>query len=438
MVVSNRTLVIENDPTDDIRRLGDWLTAAGLALETCRPHRGDPLPETLDGYAALVVMGGAQSAYPAPDGSPAAARFPRVGRAVPSRVRRRHGRGLGGGGLRRRGRRRCLRGCPARPGRGVAAVRRAVRRHRGRYAAHRTGLGTPDPADDMNGIPPGMARPVGAAGALARYRFADAGRAQNLLRELHLWDGGPADPGAEAVLDALGRTADPDLALRQLHRLADGDQEVLVGLRRNASLRDRLLAVLGASDTLGDHLVANPGEWRTLAAPNGSPVRFDGATVPRLRMAYRRSLLRIAAGDLTDALDVEQTMTALSTLADATLGAAFRLAGGDGTRLAVIAMGKCGGNELNYVSDVDVIFVARADEDLSATTRVAAKLMEICGQVAWPVDAALRPEGSRGPLVRTLASHLAYYQQWARTWEFQALLKARPATGDLDLGQQCP
>jgi glutamate-ammonia-ligase adenylyltransferase len=62
--------------------------------------------------------------------------------------------------------------------------------------------------------------------------------------------------------------------------------------------------------------------------------------------------------------------------------------------------------------------------------------MEICGQVAWPVDAALRPEGSRGPLVRTLASHLAYYQKWARTWEFQALLKARPAAGDLDLGER--
>ena len=60
--------------------------------------------------------------------------------------------------------------------------------------------------------------------------------------------------------------------------------------------------------------------------------------------------------------------------------------------------------------------------------------MHICGLVAWPVDAALRPEGSRGPLVRTLASHLAYYQRWARTWEFQALLKARPAAGDLALG----
>lgn len=71
-----RTLVVENDPTDDIRRLGDWLTAAGLALEVCRPYRGDPLPETLDGYVALVVMGGAQSAYPGPDGSRDADWFP--------------------------------------------------------------------------------------------------------------------------------------------------------------------------------------------------------------------------------------------------------------------------------------------------------------------------------------------------------------------------
>ncbi len=291
----------------------------------------------------------------------------------------------------------------------------------------------------MSTPPPGMARPVGATAALARYRFADAGRAQTLLQALYLWNGGPADPGAEAVLDALARTADPDLALRQLHRLTEQDPDargLLVSLRNNPSLRARLLSVLGASDTLGDHLVANPGEWRTLTPPDGYALRFEGTTVARLRMAYRRALLRIAAGDLTDALDVEQTMTALSTLADATLGAALDLAGGDGTGLAVIAMGKCGGNELNYVSDVDVIFVARRDEDLPAAARVAARLIEICGQVAWPVDAALRPEGSHGPLVRTLASHLAYYQKWARTWEFQALLKARPAAGDLDLGRE--
>jgi GMP synthase-like glutamine amidotransferase len=76
-VASNsRTLVVENDRSDDARRLGDWLRAAGLTLETVRPHAGDPLPGTLDGYAALVVLGGEQNAYPAPDGTPDAPWFP--------------------------------------------------------------------------------------------------------------------------------------------------------------------------------------------------------------------------------------------------------------------------------------------------------------------------------------------------------------------------
>jgi GMP synthase-like glutamine amidotransferase len=74
-VEENRTLVIENDPTDDARRLGDWLTEAGLALEVCRPHAGQALPENLDGYAALVVLGGEQDAYPAADGTPGAPWF---------------------------------------------------------------------------------------------------------------------------------------------------------------------------------------------------------------------------------------------------------------------------------------------------------------------------------------------------------------------------
>jgi [glutamine synthetase] adenylyltransferase / [glutamine synthetase]-adenylyl-L-tyrosine phosphorylase len=290
-----------------------------------------------------------------------------------------------------------------------------------------------------------IVRPASGAGRLARYGFVDAARAEAYLSGLELWDGTeqrPADEGAESVLDALARAADPDLALRQLVRLtetspAGPEQDPLRALRTNASLRSRLIAVLGASDALGDHLVANPGEWRTLAAPAGYALRFSGDSVPRLRMAYRRSLLRIAAGDLTGALDLEQTMAALSNLADATLAAAYRLAGGqDDGGLAVIAMGKCGGCELNYVSDVDVIFVTDSDENLAGATAVAARLMAICAQVAWPVDAALRPEGAHGPLVRTMASHLAYYQKWARTWEFQALLKARPAAGDRTLGER--
>lgn len=105
------------------------------------------------------------------------------------------------------------------------------------------------------------------------------------------------------------------------------------------------------------------------------------------------------------------------------------------------------GHELNYVSDVDVIFVGEAvdgaDERkaLQAATRLASHMMRICSETTvegsiWPVDANLRPEGRNGPLVRTLSSHLAYYQRWAKTWEFQALLKARPVAGDLGLGEE--
>jgi [glutamine synthetase] adenylyltransferase / [glutamine synthetase]-adenylyl-L-tyrosine phosphorylase len=327
---------------------------------------------------------------------------------------------------------------------------------------------------------------------LARFGFADSGsRAADLLGPdgLRLWDGEtqePVDTDAAELIHSLSRAADPSLALRQLHRLiesagraavrgnggpvtgpSDGIEQnaatnaIMETLYRDTGLRRRLIAVLGASSALGDHLVANPDQWRVLATgKTGLPPNAEGhladpdellggdatgegpPTVPALRTAYRIALLRIAAADLTGGRGLEPTMAALSRLADETLAAAYAIAVAclpDGTpepRLAVVAMGKSGGNELNYVSDVDVIFVAAGDEDLSAGTTVAARIIDICGQVAWPVDAALRPEGSRGPLVRTLASHQAYYRRWARTWEFQALLKARPAAGDLELARE--
>lgn len=321
---------------------------------------------------------------------------------------------------------------------------------------------------------------------LARYGFADNGaRAADLLgpHGLRLWNAEaqePTDGAAAELLQTLSSAADPNLALRQLHRLVDavsraalrgnggpvtgpGEEipaspdadAILSALDTDAGLRRRLVAVLGASSALGDHLVANHDQWRVLATgKTGLPPNAEGhldfgdstgegpPTVPALRTAYRIALLRIVAADLTGGRGLEPTMAALSRLADQTLAAAYAIAvaglpaGTAEPRLAVVAMGKCGGGELNYVSDVDVIFVAAGDEDLSAGTTVAAKLIEICGMVAWPVDAALRPEGNRGPLVRTLASHQAYYRRWARTWEFQALLKARPAAGDLGLAQE--
>ncbi|MFI7608917.1 bifunctional [glutamine synthetase] adenylyltransferase/[glutamine synthetase]-adenylyl-L-tyrosine phosphorylase [Micromonospora sp. NPDC049366] len=317
-----------------------------------------------------------------------------------------------------------------------------------------------------------MSRPTSAPGRLARYGFGTAqgdggARAADLLGPdgLGLWRPDlqePVDDRARDLLSALSRAADPDLALRQLHRIVEAerrsgklDPALLDALHDDPGLRRRLIAVLGASSALGDHLVANPGHWTVLrTGPDGCAPSAEGRLEPveggesagnaiaALRQAYRLALLRIAAADLTGGRGLEQTMAALSALADATLAEAYAIAVGElpedtpRPRLAVVAMGKCGGDELNYVSDVDVIFVAAEDDDLAAATTIATRLIHVCGLVAWPVDAALRPEGNRGPLVRTLASHVAYYRRWARTWEFQALLKARPAAGDLALGQE--
>ncbi|AWI28124.1 bifunctional [glutamine synthetase] adenylyltransferase/[glutamine synthetase]-adenylyl-L-tyrosine phosphorylase [Streptomyces sp. ICN441] len=273
------------------------------------------------------------------------------------------------------------------------------------------------------------------------------------------------------LLDALGATADPDLALRGLVRLVEAQQpderQVLLDTLISAKpLRDRLLGVLGASEALGDHLARHPHDWQALVMYEASDLHpgvddfergLAEATDPvSLRVAYRRCLLSIAARDVCGTTDVAQTAAELADLATATLRAALAIARTDAPedaaacRLAVIAMGKCGGHELNYVSDVDVIFVGEPASEatagpaseataLKAATRLASHLMRICSETTvegaiWPVDANLRPEGRNGPLVRTLSSHLAYYQRWAKTWEFQALLKARPVAGDPELG----
>jgi glutamate-ammonia-ligase adenylyltransferase len=169
--------------------------------------------------------------------------------------------------------------------------------------------------------------------------------------------------------------------------------------------------------------------------------------VPALRAAYRRELVAIAGRDLAGDLDLQTVTELLADLAGHTMQAALAI-GAAGLpdnaapcRLAIIAMGKTGSRELNYVSDVDVVFVAEpvgdgdADRALVTATRLAGETMRLCHAVAWEVDANLRPEGKDGALVRTLASHEAYYRRWASTWEFQALLKARPIAGDLELGR---
>ncbi|MGW2117365.1 bifunctional [glutamine synthetase] adenylyltransferase/[glutamine synthetase]-adenylyl-L-tyrosine phosphorylase [Streptomyces zhihengii] len=299
---------------------------------------------------------------------------------------------------------------------------------------------------------------------LLRHGFTDPSAAERLLDLPEM----ASVRDDSVLLDALGATADPDLALRSLVRLAeahdDGERRRFLDTLVTAKpLRDRLLGVLGASEALGDHLARHPRDWQALYTYESTDLHPGVAEFERgladaddavsLRVSYRRCLLAIAARDVCGTTDVAEAAAELADLATATLRAALAVARAAAPedaalcRLAVIAMGKCGGHELNYVSDVDVIFVGEpaggADEAkaLQAATRLASHLMRICSETTvegtiWPVDANLRPEGRNGPLVRTLSSHLAYYQRWAKTWEFQALLKARAVAGDLPLGEE--
>ncbi len=268
------------------------------------------------------------------------------------------------------------------------------------------------------------------------------------------------------LLWSLSRAPDGDAALCALIRLVEalGDDwaELDAALATDRGLRGRLFAVLGSSLALGDHLIAHPQAWHLLQGkvtlPSAEQLRVafgecvaqassePGSVVSRLRILYRTRVMVLAALDLAPTVENEQVLSFsavgahLSDIADAALAAALTVAEGnvcgDATppRLAVIAMGKCGARELNYVSDVDVIFVAESADPVS--TRLAGEMMRVASEAFFQVDAGLRPEGNHGELVRTLDSHIAYYQRWAKTWEFQALLKARPAVGDAELGKQ--
>jgi [glutamine synthetase] adenylyltransferase / [glutamine synthetase]-adenylyl-L-tyrosine phosphorylase len=322
-----------------------------------------------------------------------------------------------------------------------------------------------------------------SAARLARLAFSDGARAAELLAAppLSWWDAGAAAPAGDAaatVISAIGRTADPDGVVAALARVLvqpDGP-ELRAELECSDVLRARLLPLLGVSDELAHHLATHPGAWHAVAGPadpGGSmprlaeavgadpaaPVtgtagtratRTAAAAVDALRAAYRRELVAIAARDLSGELDLPTVTGALAELAGDLLQAALAVAAAElpenaaACRLAIIAMGKTGGCELNYVSDVDVVFVAEpgesdgdpgdAERALHTAAGLAAATMRLCRAVAWEIDAGLRPEGRDGPLVRTVASHEAYYRRWASTWEFQALLKARAIAGDPELG----
>jgi glutamate-ammonia-ligase adenylyltransferase len=276
----------------------------------------------------------------------------------------------------------------------------------------------------------------------------------------------------EQTVPWFANAADPDQALLLLTRLVENSPTEVAAVMADAAAGSRLVRVLGASSGLGEFFLRRPAQLDALLSPIAAPLEarayaddlvaaIDGldadAAVTALRVRYRRHLVQLTAWDLEhhDPLAaVSIVATGLADLAGAALDASlaiartivrFPAAEVDQTRLAIIGMGKAGAGELNYVSDVDVIFVAEAAEGFASAraveiaTRLAMETMRSIHESSfepelWEVDANLRPEGKDGALVRTLESHVAYYERWAKSWEFQALLKARPLAGDLELG----
>jgi glutamate-ammonia-ligase adenylyltransferase len=274
-----------------------------------------------------------------------------------------------------------------------------------------------------------------------------------------------------AILGWLSETADPDLGLLQLRRLADSPARagLVAGVfRESPAAAARTCRLLGSSRLIGDAMLRQPDFLNVLAddeqlmgardrqqfvaeAVDSLAWRIDDVDARRegLRRFKRRQLLRVAARDLLGFADIEAVQTELSSLAEASVEAAVRVlnpapalpAGGDHLPFAVIGMGRLGGAELSYASDIDVLFVydGHGAAAFDQAEKLASRLMREIGAATgegqtFRIDADLRPEGKQGPLARSLDSYRNYYEQWALPWEFQALTRARVIAGNVAVG----
>lgn len=272
-------------------------------------------------------------------------------------------------------------------------------------------------------------------------------------------------PSLLPAVPLLADAGDPDAALKFLAEISDqdGDRANLGDILTGAAGRS-LVSLLGASRALGDYLVRN---WQRVDVPvlladpdltamrrriqQAAAVEPHGG-IDAIRDAYRQGIAAVAAHDSADPSplkNVGQVGQTLSALADEMVQAALVIA----TRrnpnfstipLSIIALGKAGGQELNYVSDIDLLFLVNEGPEgsqVAEATRLVKEFLQVCSSPGflgppWQVDVNLRPEGRDGPLVRTVASALQYYREWAEPWEMQAMLKARPCAGDLQVAEQ--
>ena len=299
----------------------------------------------------------------------------------------------------------------------------------------------------------------GSLSELARLGFESLSETAPKLAELVALSGVAHD---DLVL-GLSRCASPDRALDASLEIARKGDSTFLKLLKQPAQAERVFRLFGASDGLASFVLRHPHSLKALGPEPALPSQTELLHLPTtsiadLRIGYRKQLMRIADFDLNQEGfgHVDSITRALSDLAAGTLESALAIAKSElsiegrhsssdiaNTNLAVIAMGKCGARELNYLSDVDVIYVASgsAEDYLAIATKLATRIAKIIGESdiepeLWEVDPNLRPEGKQGALVRSLDAHIAYYERWAESWEFQALLKARHVAGDATLGAQ--
>lgn len=282
---------------------------------------------------------------------------------------------------------------------------------------------------------------------------------------------------------ALPRSSDPDMALNNLDRFIAASRNPLsLGalFERDRDALPTLLQIFSTSQHLSDLLVADPEAYDLLRLTEGQPVSREAiveelcaevaalhdppAIATALRRFKRRESLRIAYGDIVRGQRLDTVTRQISYLADAIVEAAVRAARrrleskrkaprpseGSLGRFVVLALGKLGGMELNYSSDIDLMFLydppQRADSIASHASfeyfeRLAREILKLLAEptelgAAYRVDLRLRPDGHSSPIVISTEGALTYYDSSGRTWERQAFVKARAIAGDLALGQE--
>ncbi len=288
-------------------------------------------------------------------------------------------------------------------------------------AASSAGLERQDTEELLTGL--GFADPAAAYRAFARV----VDRSTRMGRVL-----GGLFP---VVAPALATASMPDAALVRFERVAEAVGNTLGDgfadrLAARADVARRLAALVGASSSFADALIARPAlATAAFELPPAERPLFPGDP--------DAERLRVAAAYATRELTVPALGRRLASVADGMLSGALDRAA-PAIPVAVVGLGRLGREELSFASDLDVLFVYEGEgsEAFTAAQDAAERTMTIAREWGWQVDADLRPEGRSGPAARSIASYLEYWDRWAETWEFQALLGARPVAGDEGLGRR--